>query len=221
MLAHFYHVYADGAWQDAVAEHLAALEVSGLGAALDCKAAGVVGQPENCQAAISALGGGWQVAATADTGFEEVTLAALHAYAAHNGKVLYAHTKASWDTSRANILWRRRMTYYCAGKWREAVAALDDHDCAGPHFVLPEQWAARGVTCPMFGGNFWWANLAFLRRLPMPVLRDGDRHAAERWIGQTVTPDAWDMCPVWPTDGLEAMEAQVDAWRLGRETTLT
>ena len=45
MLAHFYHVYADGAWQDPLAEHLAALEASGLGAALDVKAAGVVGSP--------------------------------------------------------------------------------------------------------------------------------------------------------------------------------
>ena len=92
MLAHFYHVYADGAWQEPVAEHLAALEASGLGAALDYKAAGVVGSPANCQEAIDALGPGWQIAATAAAGFEQVTLAALHAFAALRRQgVLRAH----------------------------------------------------------------------------------------------------------------------------------
>ena len=75
MLAHFYHVYADGAWQDPLTEHLAALDASGLGAALDVKAAGIVGSPANCQAAIAALGPAWQIAVTAGTGFEHVTLA--------------------------------------------------------------------------------------------------------------------------------------------------
>jgi hypothetical protein len=92
MLAHFYHIWADGAWQAPVAEHLTALEVSGLSDALDYKAAGVVGSPANCQAAIDTLGGGWQIAATAGSGAEEVTLRKLHAFAAQDGKVLYAHT---------------------------------------------------------------------------------------------------------------------------------
>jgi hypothetical protein len=115
MLAHFYHVYADGAWEAPVAEHLAALDASGLAAALDYKAAGVVGSPGNCQAAIAALGPGWQVAMTAPAGFEDVTLRAVHAYAALDGKVFYAHTKGAGDPSRANMFWRRRMTACCAG----------------------------------------------------------------------------------------------------------
>ena len=89
MLAHFYHVYADGAWQAPLAEHLAALDASGLGAALDYRAAGVVGQPANCQAAISALGPGWQIAAVAGTGHEEVTIRKLHEFAALDGKAFY------------------------------------------------------------------------------------------------------------------------------------
>ena len=56
MLAHFYHVYADGAWQAPLAEHLAALDAYGLGAALDVRRAGIVGTPANCQAVIAALG---------------------------------------------------------------------------------------------------------------------------------------------------------------------
>jgi predicted phosphoribosyltransferase len=97
MLAHFYHVYADGAWQDPLAEHLAALDASGLGAALDVRAAGIVGTPGNCQAAITALGPGWQIAVTARSGHEDVTLRALHAFAALDGKAFYAHTKAAAD----------------------------------------------------------------------------------------------------------------------------
>jgi hypothetical protein len=213
MLAHFYHVWADGAWQDPLAEHLAALKASGLGAALDYKAAGIVGRPANCQAAIAELGG-WQIAATAAAGHEEVTLRKLHAFAALDGKAFYAHTKGAADPSRRNILWRRRMTYYCAGKWEQAVAALDEHDCAGPHWLTAERYWG----CPVppwrcwFGGNFWWANLSFLRRLA--PLADGDRWEAERWIGASGPVDAHNMLPVLPDDGLETMSAQVDEWRL-------
>jgi hypothetical protein len=215
MLAHWYHVWADGAWQDAVTEHLAALDASGLAAALDCKAAGIVGQPANCQAAIGALGPDWQITATARTGFEEVTLRRLHAYAALDGKVFYAHTKGAADPSRRNILWRRRMTYYCAGKWEQAVTALDVHDCAGPHWLTtPDHPGGPGRPWRgWFGGNFWWARLDFLRRLA--PLRDGDRWEAERWIGESGPVNALNMLPAWPDDGLETMSGQVDAWRLG------
>jgi hypothetical protein len=229
MLAHFYHVWADGAWQDAVAEHLAALEVSGLGAALDCKAAGIVGTPANRAEVIKVLDE-WELAASADAGFEDVTLRALHAYSrSHDGGVFYAHTKGASDPSRQNILWRRRMTWYCAGQWVQAVAALDSHDCAGPHWLAVAAGYPAGPGHPRpghpgrswvawFGGNFWWANLGFLRRLT--PLADGDRWEAERWIGESGPVDAWDMCPGWPTDGLEATCGQVDAWRHG-ETMLT
>jgi hypothetical protein len=204
MLAHFYHVYADGAWQDPLAEHLSALDEHGLAAALDYKAAGVVGSPANCQAAISVLDG-WQIAVTADSGFEEVTLRKLHAFAALDGKAFYAHTKASVNVERPNILWRRRMTEYAVGMWRDCAAALDaGFDCAGPHWITPERWPTA-VTTPLFGGNFWWANLSWLRRLPVPG--GGDRFAAERWIGETEVPVVLDLLPVWPQDGLEAWAA--------------
>ena len=207
MLAHFYHVWADGGWEDPVAEHLAALDESGLGAALDVKAAGVVGRPENCQAAIEALGPAWQIAATADAGHEEVTLRRLHEFAALDGKAFYAHTKGAADPSRANVLWRRRMTACCAGGWERAVTALDDYDCAGPHWLTAMGYWERPSPpwgC-WFAGNFWWANLAYLRRLPVPA--GPDRFAAERWIGETLTPVALDLLPGLPLDGLTTMTA--------------
>ena len=195
MLAHFYHVWADGAWQDPLTEHLAALDTSGLGAALDVRAAGIVGSPANCQAAIGALGPAWQITVTAAAGFEDVTLRKLHAFAALDGKAFYAHTKGASDPSQRNALWRQRMTDCCAGDWEQAVAALDDYDCAGPHWLTAEQY--WGCPSPpwrcWFAGNFWWANLSWLRRLPVPA--GPDRYAAERWIGETATPRAADLLP--------------------------
>jgi len=42
-LSHFYHVYADGAWEAPVTEHLHALTVSGLLDSLDDLFVGIVG----------------------------------------------------------------------------------------------------------------------------------------------------------------------------------
>ena len=203
MLAHFYHVYADGTWQTPVAEHLTALKEYGLDDALDVKAAGVVGTPANCQAAIETLGPAWQIAATTDTGFEQVTLHKLHAFAAQDGKVLYAHTKGAARAAPSSVLWRRRMTEYVVGFWERCAAALDDgFDCAGPHWITPDRFK---VPAPFFAGNFWWANLSFLRRLPPPG--EPDRYAAERWIGETEVPRVLNLLPIWPTEGLEAWAA--------------
>jgi len=203
-LAHFYHVWADGAWQAPVAEHLTALEVSGLGDALDYKAAGIVGAAGNCQAVLEALGGGWQIAAQADSGHEEVTLRELRGYAAgHDGKVLYAHTKGAYRTTPSSVLWRRQMTEHAVGMWKRCVAALDDGcDCAGPHWITPDRF---DVPAPFFAGNFWWATCQFLRRLPVP--RDTDRYAAEQWIGETVTPEVLNLLPTWPVEGLKTWAA--------------
>lgn len=207
MLAHFYHIWADGAWQEPVAGHLAALETSGLDAALDVRYAGIVGSPANRQAAIAALGPDWQIAAVADAGYEQVTLRELHSFAALDGKVFYAHTKGASDPNRRNTLWRRRMTWACASRWERAVAALDTHDCAGPHWLTAERYwgcASPPWKC-WFGGNFWWANLSYLRQLPVP---DGtDRYAAERWIGENGEPSVLDLLPGRPQDGLEEWAA--------------
>jgi len=203
MLAHFYHVYADGAWQAPVAEHLSALGEYGLDAALDHKAAGIVGTPANCQAVIAALGPEWQIAATAAAGFEQVTLARLHAFAAHDGKVLYAHTKGAANRAPSSVLWRRRMTECVVGSWKRCTTGLDDgHDCAGPHWITPDRFE---VPRPFFAGNFWWADLAFLRRLPPPG--GEDRYAAERWIGETEVPRVLSLLPIWPTDHLQEWAA--------------
>ena len=86
---------------------------------------------------------------------------------------------------------------------RQAVAALDDgHDCAGPHWLTADRYGgARRRRGVLVAGNFWWANLAFLRRLPVPG--GPDRYAAERWIGETEIPRVLNLLPCWPTDHLQ------------------
>jgi hypothetical protein len=186
-----------------VSEHLAALDEYGLDPVLDVRYAGVVGTPGNCQAVIEALGPGWQIAVTAPAGYEQVTLRALHAFAALDGKVFYAHTKGASRAAPSSVLWRRRMTEHAVGMWKQCAAALDEgFDCAGPHWITPDRFE---VPKPFFAGNFWWARLDFLRRLPAPG--GPDRYAAERWIGESVVPRVLNLLPCWPTDGLEAWAA--------------
>jgi hypothetical protein len=114
----------------------------------------------------------------ADTGYEQVTLRRLREWAATADPltpVLYAHTKGAHNLSPVTATHREFMTSGTVGRWREAVAALDDHDAAGcfwePHAPLPH-----------FTGNFWWARAGYLAGLP--EVPDTDRYAAELWVGQ-------------------------------------
>ena len=81
-------------------------------------------------------------------------------------------------------------------------------DAAGPHWLTAwEYWeCASPPWRAWFAGNFWWADLAFLRRLPVPA--GPDRFAAEQWIGGTVTPVVLDLLPGRPLDGLEEWAAE-------------
>jgi hypothetical protein len=46
-LYHFYHVYADGKWEEAADEHITALQQHGLADALDGMYLGIVGNETN------------------------------------------------------------------------------------------------------------------------------------------------------------------------------
>ncbi len=123
-LAHFYHVYADGYWQDAATDHFEALEASGLMDELDEIFLGVVGQPENRRVVKQKLPG--VVVAEAIEGWEQVTLRKLHTYAKQNtAKVFYAHTKGAWSNSELARQWRLSMTQDTVTRWEECVKGLD------------------------------------------------------------------------------------------------
>jgi hypothetical protein len=170
----FYHVYADGAWQEPVAEYREAIRASGFPGTVRV---GLVGRPEARLGALSALGD-VQVVAEADSGWEQVTLAALHEYAqTHDDAILYCHTKASSDPSPWKVAWRQSMIEHLVSRWADALRGIKaGADLAGAH------WIDDG-TPPHFSGNFWMASAAYLRTLP--PCATGDRMDAEFWVGQS------------------------------------
>ena len=135
-----------------------------------------------------------------DSGFEQVTIQALHQYArTHDGAILYAHTKGAANVSVFQDEWRRSMTYNLVAKWKNARDALasGNFDAVGCHWLTAEEYPHISVdtSFPMFGGNFWMATCEYIRSLP-PV-GTGSRHEAESWIGLN-SPRALDLLPGWP-----------------------
>lgn len=198
-IAHFYHIYTTAnQWQDPLAEHLAALEAAYYDGPFHV---GIVGRPTDRAAALDELH--WirppDEVYEADAGWEQVTLHPLHAYArAHDGAILYAHTKGAHDPSTVNIAWRRSMSWHLVRGWATCARALSDgtRDAVGCHWLTVEEFGAvPGVPLPCFGGNFWMARCDYLRQLA--PCADSCRHDAEAWIGSG-HPRVLDLHPGWP-----------------------
>lgn len=176
---HYYHVYADAAWEEPVREHLAALTESGLSKWSDLSLnVGIIGAPENVERVLAHLGQrdlAWRCVGSAEQGWEQLTLSALWSDSkSRDGIALYGHTKGAHDTNSFNQAWRRRMTYFTVVRWREALAALEHYDAYGCHWInLEGSW--------IFGGNFWWTHMKHLRHLDPPSLEN--RWKAEEWVG--------------------------------------
>jgi hypothetical protein len=136
-------------------------------------------------------------------GFEQVTLAAMHARALTlppDTPMLYCHTKGSWNNTAGDgtrAWWRNAMTYHCIGRWEECLEQLKTHDAVGPYWHEEPRW---------FAGNFWWANAGYLASLEAPDPADDDRHPAEVWVGSG-NPRIFDMQP-----GGENGSFGPDAW---------
>lgn len=188
-LFHFYHVYADGAWEEPLGEHADALTRYGLYEHLESLQVGVVGAPTNrekVKMALAAFLPRAEVCNEADEGWEQETMIPLwHFTQTHDGLISYAHTKgaARWDPIQRP--WRRSMTYYCFVHWQDAVAALTECEklVAGCHW----QYGGLDVnptygTGGMFGGTFWWTHCYLLRKNTRPGCTS--RFEAEHWIGQ-------------------------------------
>jgi len=155
---HFYHVYADGDWLPIVREHIDALQASGLYDELDRFCVGIVGDKSNRDAVVRYLLGrcNFQIVAEQDTGWEQVTIDALHLAAAMwdqlpDTAVLYAHTKGAAYPSAHQDQWRKAMTDICVRNWDIVLSAMDygEWDVAGC-FWTREQFYEEGV--PSFVG---------------------------------------------------------------------
>ena len=126
---HYYHIYADGAWEEPVREHTDALRDSGLE---DYPSfllhIGLVGSKENVRRVRDYLGKKnleWNLIGWCEKGWEQLTLNAVaHDCKQTEGLVFYAHTKGAQSPSRFNTAWRKRMTYFNVARWKDAVARL-------------------------------------------------------------------------------------------------
>lgn len=199
-IVHAYHCYAGGAWRDVLAEHLWSLNRWGFDGPTIL---GLVGRAEDraeARAAFTAARPQTQVV-EADAGFEQVTLDAVHAHAcAHDGAVLYAHTKGASRPGGWQDRWRRSMTRDVVGAARNATQHLDHHDAVGSHWLTASDYASvrhASRIGPHFAGNFWLARCDYLRLLP--VCSRADRWEAEWWIG-IGTPRILDLRPGWPQE---------------------
>lgn len=201
-LAHYFHIYAAGAWQKPLQEHADALSQAGWENPVHI---GVIGPPAAREVAIEAAMARWSLfcGTEADEGYEQLTLDAVRDYAlGHDGAVLYCHTKGAADPTDFNARWRRSMTKRLVLPWRENLAALEEYDIVGSHWLTPAVTPEGGEFAdglPFFGGNFWMARCDYLRTLPECPLEN--RWQAEHWIGMG-TPRVLDLLPGWPGDGL-------------------
>jgi hypothetical protein len=192
-LTHFYHVWADGNWEEPVEEHIVALKHSGLLTVLDNIRVGYVGTDENIDKAENFLRSEipHRTITRSLTGWEQETMRHIKPYtAAHpDVHVFYAHTKGAFSPVDINVQWRRSMTYHTVIRWEDAVAALDTHDASGCHWVQD----AGGPW--FFGGTYWWANGTYLAGLE--DISFNSRWSAEHWIG-TGNPLIYDLNPGHP-----------------------
>lgn len=194
-IAHYYHLWAAGAWGPAASEHDAALTAAGFPVR---PRVGITGPPEDRYHARGwAAVHGWEVVAEADEGFEQVTLSALRSWALSGtggAAVLYCHAKGSMtDVQGSNTAWRREMTKRLVGEWDAITMLLQRHDAVGccwkNRCEFPQAMAEHSGA-GIFAGNFWWATRSYLRELP--EVGTASRDDAEAWVGLN-RPDVIDM----------------------------
>lgn len=104
----------------------------------------------------------------------------LAADTANERPILYFHTKGvSAPDCQQKKAWRTLMEEWVIRRWRENMIHLRDHDAVGV------SWCEGGEQ--HFSGNFWIANPAWLRRLPIflayHIAKGQHRYSCEMWIG--------------------------------------
>lgn len=204
MIQHFYHLYADGDWEQPLEEHVRALRTVTVPLNITV---GVVGQTAAVGRASEALlrlmpQGYRAVDVSGNTGWEQDTLRLIRQALPSmdpTDTVLYAHTKGAANPSGTNTAWRQCMTRKLVRGWRSAQQALrQGADTVGCHWLTPEK-NPKVVEIPYYGGNFWWATPEHLKRLPDPS--DETRYHAEAWLGTVVPGVPADFAPGWPGAG--------------------
>lgn len=203
MLHHWYHVNAEHEWREQVAEHLDALDNSGLDEQLTTLHVGVVGSDEKTDECLEYLASrvDFYLAATAPRGWEDVTLAPLHEAAhtlAGEDTILYAHTQHPRERTDT---WRRSMTHWNVNRWQHMQSALVVAQTAGCMWLDPSH-GGHGY----WAGNFWWARADYVRTLDaVPTSTFGP----EMWIGSKAHT-IFDAAPGYPNERTFALRAVDD-----------
>lgn len=126
-----------------------------------------------------------------EPGFEMVTLKRMQEdlqALPDTDLILYTHTKGisrpDGEEFEFTSHWRHAMELYLTWVLRSGY----EPQTAIGAFLLESSYFKNKVDgfgdYDFFGGNFWLANVGFLKTLP-PIELDSDRFFAERWIGMT------------------------------------
>ena len=130
--------------------------------------------------------------------YEYHTLQAMWEFCQLNDEsyILYFHLKGVW--SRHNIQtgdndefdptkaiknpealteWKNCLEYFNIERWCNAVDKLNEgHDVVGALYNY-------NPDCPLFTGNFWWANSKFIKKLEYPqFIKENEPHNVNLWI---------------------------------------
>ena len=198
-LHHFYHIYcgldslgAHSSWVTPVETHIKALKKYGLHNKLAGMYVGLVGRDEDRQHVKNFLDYHkikYELVAESDSGWEQVTQDKLWDFSQLNdGRILYAHSKGSFNTSVLNSNWMRSMTYYNIVKWKDCIKHLDDYDAVGAYWYDFSNDSKPTLGQPhtgqkWFAGTYWWSKLNRIKDIGHgPTMNS--RWDAEVWIGK-------------------------------------
>lgn len=183
---HFYHIYADGRWQEPVTEHLDALLRFGLYDNLISFNVGIVGNIENRNAVKNFLSSynlqKLIYCNETDSGWEQETQDSLHDHSQNNeGLILYTHTKTAVNYNDLHVRWRKSMEYYNVVRWADCVNFLNNGHSGVGCYYTPIPSKLDDSMDGYYAGTFWWSHCKYVRLFPR-VAR-GNRYDAEGWIG--------------------------------------
>lgn len=197
-LHHFYHVYADGTWQDKAEDHVRALKKYELYDNLSSFNVGLVGSDENAGRVIDFLEENntkYTIVAHETTGWEQITLDPLWEMAKlnKNAYFVYGHTKGAANFHANSEVWRRGMTRTNIVEWQKCIQALNEgYSTVGCHYYPGRE----DQPYAFWGGNFWWATSAHVRSLD--ICRRASRYDAEAWIGSAYQLPEFNPKDLWP-----------------------
>jgi hypothetical protein len=184
-LYHFYHVYADGRWQEPLQEHFDTLIRFGLINNLKSFNVGIVGNIDNRNIVkdfIRNYNLNINFCNETDDGWEQETLDSLYYHSKENdGLVLYTHTKTAVNYNDLHVRWRKSMEYYNVVRWSDCVNFLNNGHSGVGCYYIPIPSKLDESMDGYYAGTFWWTHCKYIRNFPK-VAR-GNRYDAEGWIG--------------------------------------